>query len=47
MVAASDARCGADSLVLYNMVRHASPEPMNFMRAKFDTRSVDYLRHAE
>ena len=47
MVAVSDARGGADSLVLDNIVHHASPELMNVMRAKYDPCRVDYLRHAE
>uniref|UniRef100_A0AAV1TAB2 DDE-1 domain-containing protein n=1 Tax=Peronospora matthiolae TaxID=2874970 RepID=A0AAV1TAB2_9STRA len=40
MVAVSDARGGADSLVLDNIVHHASPKLMDVMRAKYDpTRS--------
>ena len=47
MVAVSDARGGADSLVLNNIVHHASPDLMNVMQAKYDSTRVDYLRHAE
>ena len=47
MVAVSDERGGADSLVLDNFVHHASPELMNVMRAKYDSTRVDYLRHAD
>ena len=47
MVAVSDARGGVDSLVLDNVVHHASPELMNVMRAKYDPTCVDTLRHAE
>ena len=47
MVAVSDARDGFDSLVLDNIVQHASPELMNVMRAKYDPTRSDYLRHAE
>lgn len=47
MVAVSDARGGADSLVIDNIVHHASPDLMNVMRAKYDTTRSDYLRHAE
>ncbi|CAI5733954.1 unnamed protein product [Hyaloperonospora brassicae] len=47
MVAVSDARGGADSLVLDKIVHHASPELMNVMRAKYDPCRVDYMRHAE
>ena len=47
MVAVSDESGGADSLVLDNIVHHASPELMNVMRAKYDPTRVDYLRHAE
>ena len=47
MVAVSDARGGADSLVLDNIVHHASPDLMNVMRAKYDSTRIDYLRHAE
>uniref|UniRef100_A0AAV1V901 Uncharacterized protein n=1 Tax=Peronospora matthiolae TaxID=2874970 RepID=A0AAV1V901_9STRA len=47
MVAVSDARGGADSLVLDNIVHHASPDLMNVMRAKYDPTRSDYLRHAE
>ena len=47
MVAVSDARGGADSLVLDNIVHHASPELMNVMRAKYKPTRVDVLRHAE
>ena len=47
MIAVSDARGGADTLVLDDIVHHASPELMNVMRAKYDSSSVNYLRHAE
>uniref|UniRef100_A0AAV1UMW7 Uncharacterized protein n=1 Tax=Peronospora matthiolae TaxID=2874970 RepID=A0AAV1UMW7_9STRA len=47
MVAVSDARGGADSLVLDNIVHHTSPDLMNVMRAKYDPTRSDYLRHAE
>ena len=47
VVAVSDARGGADSLVLDNIVHHASPDLMNVMRAKYDPTRFDYLRHAE
>uniref|UniRef100_A0AAV1U2V5 Retrovirus-related Pol polyprotein from transposon TNT 1-94-like beta-barrel domain-containing protein n=1 Tax=Peronospora matthiolae TaxID=2874970 RepID=A0AAV1U2V5_9STRA len=47
MVAVSDARGGADSLVLDNIVHHASPELMNVMRAKYDPTRSNYLRHAD
>ena len=47
MVAVSDARGGLDSLVLDNIVHHASPELMNVMQAKYDPTRSDYLRHAE
>ena len=47
MVAVSEARGGADSLVLDNIVHHASPELMNGMRAKYDSTRLEYLRHAE
>ena len=47
MVAVSEARGGADSLVLDNIVHHASPELMNVMRSKYESTRVDYLRHAE
>ena len=47
MVSVSDARGGADSLVLDNIVHHAPPDLMNVMRAKYDPTRSDYLRHAE
>lgn len=47
MVAVSNARGGTDSLVLDNIVHHASPELMNAMRTKYDPTRVDYLHHAE
>ena len=47
MVAVSEARGGADSLVLDNIVNPASPELMNVMRSKYEPTRVDYLRHAE
>ena len=47
MVAVSDARGGADSLVLDDIVIHASPELMNVMRGKYDPTQSDYLRHTE
>ena len=47
MAAVSDARGGADSLALDNIVHDASPELMNVMRAKYDPTRSDYLRHAE
>ena len=47
MVAVSEARGGADSLVLDNIVHHVSPELMNVMRSKYEPTRVDYLRHAE
>ena len=47
MVVVSDARGSADSLVLDNIVPHASPELMNVIRAKYDPTRSDYLRHAE
>uniref|UniRef100_A0AAV1V1J0 CCHC-type domain-containing protein n=1 Tax=Peronospora matthiolae TaxID=2874970 RepID=A0AAV1V1J0_9STRA len=47
ITAISEARSGADSLVLDNIVHHASPGLMNVMRAKHDPTRVDYLRHAE
>ena len=43
----SDAKGGADSLVLDNIVHHASPDLMNVMRAKYDPTRNDYLRHTE
>lgn len=46
MVAVSDAHDGADSLVLDNIVHHASPELMNVMRAKYNPAQFDYLRLA-
>ena len=46
MVTVSNARGGADSLVLDNFVHHASPELMNVMRAQYNPTRVDYLRHA-
>uniref|UniRef100_M4BE69 CCHC-type domain-containing protein n=1 Tax=Hyaloperonospora arabidopsidis (strain Emoy2) TaxID=559515 RepID=M4BE69_HYAAE len=47
MVAVSDARGGVDSLVLDNIVHHSSPELMNVMRANYESKRTDYLRHAE
>ena len=47
MVAVSDARGGADSFVLDNIVHHAPPELMNVMRAKYDTTRSDYLPLSE
>ena len=47
MVAVSDAGGVEDSLVLDNIVYHASPELMSVMRAKYDPTRSDYLRHAE
>uniref|UniRef100_A0AAV1VI54 Integrase catalytic domain-containing protein n=2 Tax=Peronospora matthiolae TaxID=2874970 RepID=A0AAV1VI54_9STRA len=47
MVAVSEARGGSDSLVLDNIVHHASPELVNVMRSKYETTRLDYLRHAE
>ena len=47
MFAVSDARGGADSLVLDNIVHHASPDLMNVMRAKYDHIRSGYLRHVE
>ena len=47
MVAVSDARGGADSLVFDNILHHTSPELMNAMRVKNDLTRVDYLRHTE
>ena len=47
MIAVSEARGGADSLVLDNIVHHASTELINVMRAKYDPMRVDYLHHAE
>ena len=46
MVAVSDAR-GGDSLVLDNIVHHASPKLINVMRAKYYPTRNDDLRHAE
>ena len=47
MVAVRDARGGADSLVLDNIVHHVSPGLLIVIRAEFDpTRSND-LQHAE
>ena len=37
----SDAKGGADSLVLDNIVHHASPDLMNVMRAKYDPTRAD------
>uniref|UniRef100_A0AAV1UE63 CCHC-type domain-containing protein n=1 Tax=Peronospora matthiolae TaxID=2874970 RepID=A0AAV1UE63_9STRA len=47
LVAVSDPRGEADSLVLDNIVHHALPDLMNVMRAKYDPAWTDYLRHAE
>ena len=47
MVTVSDARVGADSLVLDNIVHHASPELMNVLRDKYDPTQSDYLCHAK
>uniref|UniRef100_M4BRN4 RxLR effector candidate protein n=1 Tax=Hyaloperonospora arabidopsidis (strain Emoy2) TaxID=559515 RepID=M4BRN4_HYAAE len=47
MVTVRDARGGADSLVLDNIVYHASPEFMNLMWTNYDPTRSDYLRHAE
>ena len=47
MVAVSDVRGGADSLVLDNIVHHASPKLINVMRAKYYPTRNDDLRHAE
>uniref|UniRef100_A0AAV1TI68 Uncharacterized protein n=1 Tax=Peronospora matthiolae TaxID=2874970 RepID=A0AAV1TI68_9STRA len=47
MVAVSEACGGADSLVLENIVHHASPELVNVMRSKYEPNRLDYLRHAE
>uniref|UniRef100_A0AAV1UYM7 Uncharacterized protein n=1 Tax=Peronospora matthiolae TaxID=2874970 RepID=A0AAV1UYM7_9STRA len=47
MVAVSEARGGADSPVLDNIVQHATPELMNEMRSKYEPTRLDYLRHAE
>ena len=47
MVAFSDARGGDDSLVLDNIVHHASPDLMNVMRAKYEPTRTDYLHQAE
>ena len=47
MVAVSGARGGSVSLVLGNIVHHASPELMSVMCAKHDPTHVDYLRHAD
>ena len=45
MVAVSEARGGADSLVLDNIVNHPLPELMNVMRSKYEPTQVDYLFH--
>lgn len=47
MVAFNDARGGADSLVLDNIVYHALLKLMNVMLAKLDPTRSKYLRHAE
>ena len=47
MVAVSDERGGADSLVLDNIVHQASSELMNVMRAKYDPSRSDYLLNAK
>ena len=47
MVAVSEARGGADSLVLDNIVHYASPDLQNVMRANYDPNRQDYLSHAE
>ena len=47
MVAVSDARGGADSLMLNKIVHDSSPELINVMRAKYDPTWSDYLHHAE
>uniref|UniRef100_A0AAV1VB08 DDE-1 domain-containing protein n=1 Tax=Peronospora matthiolae TaxID=2874970 RepID=A0AAV1VB08_9STRA len=46
MLAVSDARGRANSLVLDNIVHHASPELMNVMRAKYGPTQSDFLHHA-
>ena len=46
MVAVRDPRGGADSLVLDNIVHHASPVLINVMRTKYDPTRSDYMRHA-
>ena len=43
----SEARGGADTLVLYNIVNHASSELSLVLKAKFYPNSLAYLRYAE
>uniref|UniRef100_A0AAV1UI68 CCHC-type domain-containing protein n=1 Tax=Peronospora matthiolae TaxID=2874970 RepID=A0AAV1UI68_9STRA len=42
-----DARGGSDSLVLDNIVHHASPELIDVMMAKYDSTRPYYMRHVE
>ena len=46
-VAVGDARGGADTLVLDNIVNHASAEIALVLKTKYDPNRVDHLRHAE
>ena len=47
LVAVGDARGGADTLVLDNIVNHASAELALVLRAKYDPNRTNHLRHAE
>ena len=47
LVAVDDARGGADTLVLDNIVIHASADLDLVLKAKYDPNRTDILRHAE
>ncbi|CCI48058.1 unnamed protein product [Albugo candida] len=47
LVASSDARSGAEALVLKNIVQYASPDLSHVLMAKYDDNRMDYLLHAE
>ena len=47
LVAVTDARGGEDTLVLDNIVNHASAELVLVLIAKYDQNRIDHLRHAE
>uniref|UniRef100_A0AAV1UUT4 Uncharacterized protein n=1 Tax=Peronospora matthiolae TaxID=2874970 RepID=A0AAV1UUT4_9STRA len=46
-VAVNDARGGADTLVLDNIVNHALSKLALVLKKKYDVNRVDCLRHAE
>ncbi|CAH0522556.1 unnamed protein product [Peronospora belbahrii] len=47
LVAVGNARCGADTLAIDNIVNHAPAELANVLKAKYDLNRIDHLRHAE